>query len=75
MRRSRTRDLVRAIWFGMFAFLCVPLLSALNWIHGFIGNYGWSIIALTVHHQRRHVPAPAQEQRVDAKDAGRYSRR
>jgi len=41
-------DLVRAIWFGMFAFLSVPLLSALNWVHGFIGNYGWSIIALTV---------------------------
>jgi len=41
-------DLVRAIWFGMFAFLCVPLLSALNWLHGFLGNYGWSIIALTV---------------------------
>jgi YidC/Oxa1 family membrane protein insertase len=40
-------DLVRAVWFGMFAFLCVPLLSALNWLNGFIGNYGWSIIALT----------------------------
>ena len=41
-------DLVRAVWFGMFAFLCVPLLSALNWLNAFIGNYGWSIIALTV---------------------------
>jgi len=41
-------DLVRAIWFGMFAFLCVPLLTGLNWLHGFIGNYGWSILALTV---------------------------
>ena len=40
-------DLVRAIWFGMFAFLSVPLLSALNWVNGFVGNYGWSIIALT----------------------------
>ena len=46
--RQTDPDLVRAIWFGMFAFLCVPLLSALNWIHAFIGNYGWSIIALTV---------------------------
>ena len=41
-------ELVRAVWFGMFAFLAVPLLSALNWIHGFVGNYGWSIIVLTV---------------------------
>ena len=46
--RKTDADLVRAIWFGMFAFLSVPLLSALNWVHGFIGNYGWSIIALTV---------------------------
>jgi YidC/Oxa1 family membrane protein insertase len=46
--RQTDPDLVRAIWFGMFAFLSVPLLSALNWVNGFIGNYGWSIIALTV---------------------------
>jgi YidC/Oxa1 family membrane protein insertase len=45
--RQTDPELVRAIWFGMFAFLSVPLLSALNWVHGFIGNYGWSIIALT----------------------------
>lgn len=42
------REMVRAINFGMFDFLVVPLLRSLNWIHGFIGNYGWSIIALTV---------------------------
>jgi YidC/Oxa1 family membrane protein insertase len=42
------RDLVRAIDFGMFAFLVVPLLRALKWINGFIGNYGWSIIILTI---------------------------
>ena len=41
-------ELVRAVWFGMFAFLTVPLLSALNWIHGFVGNYGWSILVLTL---------------------------
>jgi YidC/Oxa1 family membrane protein insertase len=41
-------ELVRAIWFGRFSFLSVPLLSALNWVNGFVGNYGWSIIVLTV---------------------------
>ena len=46
--RQADPDLVRGIWFGMFAFLCVPLLSALNWVNGFVGNYGWSIIVLTV---------------------------
>jgi YidC/Oxa1 family membrane protein insertase len=43
---SKSR-LVRVINFGMFDFLAVPLLRALKWIHGYIGNYGWSIIALT----------------------------
>jgi YidC/Oxa1 family membrane protein insertase len=42
------RPLVRAIDFGRFAFVVVPLLRALNWIHGFTGNYGWAIIILTI---------------------------
>ena len=42
------RNLVRAIDFGMFSWLVVPLLRALKWVNGFLGNYGWSIIALTV---------------------------
>jgi YidC/Oxa1 family membrane protein insertase len=40
--------LINAIDFGMFAWLVRPLLDALKWINGFVGNYGWSIIALTV---------------------------
>jgi YidC/Oxa1 family membrane protein insertase len=41
------RNLARAINFGMFAFIVVPLLRSLKWIHGFVGNYGWAIIILT----------------------------
>ncbi len=41
-------DMVRAIHFGIFSPLVVPLLRALNWIDGYIGNYGWSIIVLTI---------------------------
>ncbi len=41
-------QLVRTIDFGMFAFLVVPLLQALKWVDGFVGNYGWSIIVLTI---------------------------
>jgi YidC/Oxa1 family membrane protein insertase len=41
-------ELQRSIYFGMFSFLAVPLLTALKWINGFIGNYGWSIITLTI---------------------------
>jgi YidC/Oxa1 family membrane protein insertase len=45
---SIDKDMVRAIDFGMFSWLVVPLLRALKWLNGYIGNYGWSIIALTV---------------------------
>lgn len=41
-------ELVRAINFGVFAALVVPLLLALKWLNGFIGNYGWSIVVLTM---------------------------
>jgi len=45
---SVDRDLVRSIHFGVFSFLAVPLLRTLKWINGMVGNYGWSIIILTV---------------------------
>ena len=45
---SVDRDLVRAIDFGMFAWLVVPLLRALKWLNSYVGNYGWSLILLTV---------------------------
>ena len=32
----------------MFAFIVVPLLRSLKWINGYVGNYGWSIVILTV---------------------------
>jgi YidC/Oxa1 family membrane protein insertase len=46
--RAVDQQLVRAIDFGMFAALVVPLLLALKWINGFVNNYGWSIVVLTV---------------------------
>jgi YidC/Oxa1 family membrane protein insertase len=42
------RNFVRAIDFGFFAVIVAPLLRTLNWINGYIGNYGWSIVLLTV---------------------------
>ena len=41
------RDLSRAVDFGMFAVIVVPLLRSLKWVNGYVGNYGWSIIILT----------------------------
>ena len=42
------RNLVKAIDFGMFSVIVVPLLRSLNWIHSYVGNYGWAIFILTV---------------------------
>jgi YidC/Oxa1 family membrane protein insertase len=42
------RDVPQAIDFGMFKIIVVPLLQSLKWVNGFVGNYGWSIIILTV---------------------------
>jgi len=41
------RNLVRAINFGVFSVIVVPLLRSLNWIEGYVGNYGWAIVVLT----------------------------
>jgi YidC/Oxa1 family membrane protein insertase len=46
--QSVDAELVRAIHFGIFSWMVVPLLSALRWLYGFLGNYGWAIIALTI---------------------------
>jgi YidC/Oxa1 family membrane protein insertase len=42
------RDLPNAINFGMFKIIVVPLLQSLKWVNSFIGNYGWSIVILTI---------------------------
>jgi len=46
--QSIDQELVRAVDFGWFAFLSVPLLRMLNGINDYLHNYGWSIIALTL---------------------------
>ena len=46
--RGVDRELVRAIDFGIFDWLVTPLLRSLKWVNGYVGNYGWSIVVLTV---------------------------
>jgi YidC/Oxa1 family membrane protein insertase len=46
--KSISPDFVYAIDFGYFRFLAVPLLQSLKWINGYVGNYGWSIVLLTI---------------------------
>ena len=40
--------LVNAIEYGWFTFAAKPLFALLSWLHGIFGNWGWSIIALTI---------------------------
>lgn len=42
------QELVRTINYGVFSWLAVPLLRALKGINAYVGNYGWSIIILTL---------------------------
>jgi YidC/Oxa1 family membrane protein insertase len=41
-------DVTKAINFGMFDVIVVPLLTSLKWVNSYVGNYGWAIIILTV---------------------------
>jgi YidC/Oxa1 family membrane protein insertase len=40
--------LTNAIEYGWFTFAAKPLFQLLSWLHGILGNWGWSIIALTL---------------------------
>jgi YidC/Oxa1 family membrane protein insertase len=42
------REFANAIHFGWLAVIVVPLLQSLKWVHGYIGNWGWSIVILTI---------------------------
>lgn len=41
-------ELVKLIDFGMFSFLAYPLLAVLKMFFGFVGNWGFAIILLTI---------------------------
>jgi YidC/Oxa1 family membrane protein insertase len=41
-------DLTKAINFGTFTIIVVPLLRSLKWVNSYVGNYGFSIIILTI---------------------------
>ena len=44
---SVDRDFVRAVDFGFWSIIVVPMLLSLKWIFGYVHNYGWSIVLLT----------------------------
>lgn len=46
--KSIDPSLVDVIEYGWFTFLSKPLFWFLNLLHGFFGNWGWSIVAMTL---------------------------
>ena len=40
--------LTHIIEYGWFTFIARPMFKFLNWLHGYIGNWGWSIVVLTL---------------------------
>jgi len=41
-------QLAAIVDYGYFGFIAKPLVFCLLWIHSYIGNFGWSIILLTI---------------------------
>ena len=46
--KSVDYDLIKAVHFGMFDVLAKPCVWIMNFIYGFIPNYGVAIIILTI---------------------------
>lgn len=42
------KELLDVIEYGWFTFLAKPLFSFLNFLHGFLGNWGWAIVVMTL---------------------------
>jgi YidC/Oxa1 family membrane protein insertase len=53
--------------YGMLWFIAQPLFAVLQWIHKFIGNWGWSIILLTIFVKALFYPLNATSFRSMAK--------
>ncbi len=46
--KAMPNHLDRAVDLGWFDFIAKPLLLLLNFLYGYVGNYGWAIIILTI---------------------------
>jgi YidC/Oxa1 family membrane protein insertase len=45
---AMNRNLERTVDFGILTVLAQPLFAGLNWVHKLTGNWGWSIIIVTL---------------------------
>jgi YidC/Oxa1 family membrane protein insertase len=53
--------------YGWLTVIAAPLFWVLQWLHGFIGNWGWAIIALTIMIKAMFFPLSAASYKSMAK--------
>jgi YidC/Oxa1 family membrane protein insertase len=53
--------------YGLFTIIAAPLFALLKWLHGMIGNWGWSIIVMTIMIKAVFFPLNAKAARSMAK--------
>ncbi|MFI4903994.1 MAG: membrane protein insertase YidC [Burkholderiales bacterium] len=53
--------------YGIFTIIAAPLFALLKWLHGHIGNWGWSIIVMTIMIKSVFYPLNARAARSMAK--------
>jgi len=46
--RAQKPPLTELVQFGWFGFIAEPLFYFLRWIYGYVPNYGWAIIVMTI---------------------------
>ncbi len=56
-------DFEQAVDFGWFSFIAKPLFVALKFFHGLVGNFGWSIIIITVIIKLLFAPLTHKQQK------------
>ncbi|UCE71538.1 MAG: membrane protein insertase YidC, partial [Nitrospiraceae bacterium] len=57
------KKLEHLVDFGWFAFVAMPLFWVLKYFYSFTGNYGWSIILLTIVTRVPFIPIMAKSQK------------
>ncbi|MEO8849169.1 MAG: membrane protein insertase YidC [Casimicrobiaceae bacterium] len=53
--------------YGLFTIIAAPLFALLKWLHGLLGNWGWSIIVMTIMLKGVFFPLNARAARSMAK--------
>jgi YidC/Oxa1 family membrane protein insertase len=64
---SVAKGLDLVVDYGIFTIIAAPLFIFLKWLHGYLGNWGWSIIVMTIVIKGFFYPLNARAARSMAK--------